>query len=113
MLDSILKSFTYFIFIFIDSYIYLRIFFREKILNKPLIDYSNFKKYFIAINSENHSVWEIGNLNWANDSGKGFVKLAIDSNQIEAKFMYVSNIKSKKYQLTDTNRFIIKHNQPI
>ncbi|MDA8890513.1 hypothetical protein N9I34_02515, partial [Gammaproteobacteria bacterium] len=61
MLDSLLKSFTYFIFIFIDSYIYLRIFFREKILNKPLIDYSNFKKYFIAINNENHSVWEIGN----------------------------------------------------
>jgi len=27
--------------------------------------------------------------------------------------MYVSNIKSKQYQLTDTNRFIIKHNQPI
>ena len=32
------------------------------------------------------------NLKWANGSGKGFVKLAIDSNQIEAKFMYVSNI---------------------
>ncbi|MDB9959724.1 alkaline phosphatase D family protein, partial [Gammaproteobacteria bacterium] len=53
------------------------------------------------------------NLKWANGSGKGFVKLAIDSNQIEAKFMYVSDIKSKQYQLTDTNRFIIKHNQPI
>ena len=53
------------------------------------------------------------NLKWANGSGKGFVKLVIDSNQIEAKFMYVSNIKSKQYQLTDTNRFIIKHNQPL
>ena len=53
------------------------------------------------------------NLKWANGSGKGFVKLTIDSNQIEAKFMYVSDIKSKQYQLTDTNRFIIKHNQPI
>ena len=61
MLDSLLKCFTFFIFIFIDSYIYLRIFFRENFFNKSLIESSNFKKYFIAINNENHSVWEIGN----------------------------------------------------
>jgi hypothetical protein len=61
MIDSLLKGFVYFIFIFIDSYIYLRIFFREKLFYKPLIEFSNFKKYFISIDKENHSVWEIGN----------------------------------------------------
>ena len=61
MIDSLLKGFVYFIFIFIDSYIYLRIFLREKLFHKPLIEFSNFKKYFISIDKENHSVWEIGN----------------------------------------------------
>ena len=53
------------------------------------------------------------NLKWANGSGKGFVKLTIDSNQIEAKFMYVSSIKSKQYKLIDNNRFKVTHNKPI
>ena len=61
MIDSLLKWFVYFIFIFIDSYIYLRIFLREKLFYKPLIEFSNFKKYFISIDKENHFVWEIGN----------------------------------------------------
>ena len=60
MLDLVLKVSTHFIFIFIDIYFNLRIFFREKFLNKPLIEFSNFKKYYITVNSERHSVWEIG-----------------------------------------------------
>ena len=60
MLDFFLKIFTYFIFIFIDSYIYLRIVFREKFRNKISIELSNFRKYYITINNEKHSVWEIG-----------------------------------------------------
>ena len=60
-MDFFLRGFTYFIFIFIDSYIYLRIFLREKLFHKPLIELSNFKKYFVTINNEDHSVWEIGN----------------------------------------------------
>ena len=61
MVDFFLKGFTYFIFIFIDSYVYLRIFLREKLFYKPLIELSNFRKYFVTINNEDHSVWEIGN----------------------------------------------------
>ena len=53
------------------------------------------------------------NLKWTNGTGKGFVKLAIDTNQIEAKFMYVSSIKSKQYKLIDNNRFKVTHNKPI
>ena len=53
------------------------------------------------------------NLKWTNGTGKGFVKLAIDTNQIEAKFMYVSSIKSKQYRLIDNNRFKVTHNKPI
>ncbi len=60
MLDFFLKIFTYLIFIIIDSYIYLRIIFREKFRNKILIELSNFRKYYITINNEKHSVWEIG-----------------------------------------------------
>jgi hypothetical protein len=60
MLDLVVKVSTHFIFIFIDIYFNLRIFFREKFLNKPLIEFSNFKKYYITVNSERHSVWEIG-----------------------------------------------------
>ena len=61
MVDFFLRGFTYFIFIFIDSYIYLRIFLREKFFYKPIIELSNFRKYFVTINNEDHSVWEIGN----------------------------------------------------
>lgn len=53
------------------------------------------------------------NLKWTNGSGKGFVKLTIESNQIEVKFMYVNTVKSRDYKLSDTHSFILKHNKPI
>ena len=53
------------------------------------------------------------NLKWTNGSGKGFVKLTIESNQIEAKFIYVNTVKSRDYKLSDTHSFTIKHNKPI
>ena len=53
------------------------------------------------------------NLKWTNGSGKGFVKLTIESNQIEAKFIYVNTVKSRDYKLSDTHSFKIKHNKPI
>ena len=53
------------------------------------------------------------NLKWTNGSGKGFVKLTIESNQIEVKFIYVNTVKSRDYKLSDTNSFTIKHNKPI
>ena len=78
--------------------------FRELVMNEKLITFGG-KAY--------PKFGQVVILAGGAGSGKGFVKLIIDSNQIEAKFMYVSDIKSKQYQLTDTNRFIIKHNQPI
>ena len=53
------------------------------------------------------------NLKWTNGSGKGFVKLTIESNQIEVKFIYVNTVKSRDYKLSDTHSFTIKHNKPI
>ena len=53
------------------------------------------------------------NLKWTNGSGKGFVKLSIESNQIEVKFIYVNTVKSRDYKPSDNNSFIIKHNKPI
>ena len=53
------------------------------------------------------------NLKWTNGSGKGFVKLTIESDQMEVKFIYVNTVKSRDYKLSDTNSFTIKHNKPI
>ena len=53
------------------------------------------------------------NIKWTNGSGKGFVKLTIESNQIEVKFIYVNTVKSRDYKLSDTHSFTIKHNKPI
>lgn len=52
-------------------------------------------------------------LKWTNGSNKGFVKLTITSDNIEAKFLYVSTVKSKDYYLIDNNQFVVKHNQPL
>jgi alkaline phosphatase D len=52
-------------------------------------------------------------LKWTNGSNKGFVKLTITSDNIEAKFLYVSTVKSKDYYLIDNNQFVLKHNQPL
>jgi alkaline phosphatase D len=53
------------------------------------------------------------NLKFTNGSGKGFVKLTINSNYIDTQFIYVSTIKSKDYKVLDNNRFRINHNKPI
>ena len=53
------------------------------------------------------------NLKWTNGSGKGFVKLTIEFNQIEVKFIYVNTVKSRDYKLSDTHSFTIMHNKPI
>ena len=52
-------------------------------------------------------------LKWTNGSNKGFVKLTITSDNIEAKFLYVSTVKSKDYYLIDNNQFVVRHNQPL
>ena len=52
-------------------------------------------------------------LKWTNGSNKGFVKLTITRDNIEAKFLYVSTVKSKDYYLIDNNQFEVRHNQPL
>ncbi len=52
-------------------------------------------------------------LKWTNGSNKGYVKLSITNDKIEAKFLYVSTVKSKEYNVIDNNKFIVRHNQPL
>ena len=58
---------TYIVFIFIDLYVYLRIFYREKLFNRPLIDQTPFKKLSINLSNACHSVYELGDLNASSD----------------------------------------------
>jgi alkaline phosphatase D len=53
------------------------------------------------------------NLKYANGSGKGFVQLTINSTHIDTKFVYVSTVKSKDYEVLDNNRFTINHKKPL
>ena len=52
-------------------------------------------------------------LKWANGLNKGYVKLTITRDNIKAKFLYVSTVKSKDYYLIDKNQFIVQHKRPI
>jgi len=53
------------------------------------------------------------NLKYANGSGKGFVQLTINSTHIDTKFVYVSTVKSKDYEVLDSNIFTINHKKPL
>lgn len=50
-------------FVFIDIYVHLCIFFRKTSLNKKL----NFREYFVSIDNENHAVCEIGDQDATSD----------------------------------------------
>lgn len=63
MLDKLLQIITYIVFIFIDLYIYLTIFYREILFNKPLIGKTPFKKSSINLSNSIHSIYELGDLN--------------------------------------------------
>ena len=52
-------------------------------------------------------------LKWTNGLNKGYVKLTITRDNIKAKFLYVSTVKSKDYYLIDKNQFIVQHKQPL
>ena len=60
ILDRLLSVFTHFVFIFIDTYIHLRITVRESIVSKPLINTIKFKKYFVLLDEAKHFVFELG-----------------------------------------------------
>ena len=55
ILDRLLSVFTHFVFIFIDTYIHLRITVRESIVSKPLINTTKFKKYFVLLDGATFS----------------------------------------------------------
>ena len=55
-LDRLLSILSYIVFVFIDIYINLRIFFRGTSSNKKL----NFKEYFVSIENDDHTISEIG-----------------------------------------------------
>ena len=57
------KYIAYFIFIFIDLYIYIKIFFREYFFYSPKINNIGFIKRFINIDGQNHKIYEFGNIN--------------------------------------------------
>ena len=63
MFDRILSIVTHFVFVFIDIYVHLCIFFRKTSLNKKL----NFREYFVSIDNENHAVCEIGDQDATSD----------------------------------------------
>ena len=52
-------------------------------------------------------------LKWTNGTNKGYVRLEITNLIIEAKFIYVSTVKSRNYKVIDQNTFIVKHKQPL
>ena len=83
MLDNLLKIISFIVFIFIDLYVYLRIFYREKLFNRPLINQTPFKKLSINLANAIHSVYELGDLNASSD--KTIVMIGgIPTNPIES-----------------------------
>ena len=63
MQDKLLQLIAYIVFIFIDLYIYLTIFFREKLFYTPLVDKTPFKKSLINLSNSVHSIYELGDPN--------------------------------------------------
>lgn len=83
MLDKLLQIITYIAFIFIDLYIYITIFYRERLFNRPLIHKTPFKKLSINLSNSIHSIYELGDLNAK--SNKTIVMVGgIPSNPIES-----------------------------
>ncbi len=59
---SIFKLFSRFLFVFIDIYIHVKIFFRERFFYTPYIDNINFKKSSLNIEGHAHDMYQIGDL---------------------------------------------------
>ena len=56
------KYIVYFIFIFIDLYIHIKIFFREYFFYSPKINNIEFIKRVINIEGQNHKIYEFGDI---------------------------------------------------
>ena len=65
---SIFKLICRFLFVFIDVYINLKIFFREYFFYTPYIDNIDFKKSSLNIEGQNHHVYQIGDLSASDEN---------------------------------------------
>ena len=65
---SIFKLICRFLFLFIDVYINLKIFFREYFFYTPYIDNIDFKKSSLNIEGQNHHVYQIGDLSASDEN---------------------------------------------
>ena len=62
---------------------------------------------------EDAFIQENRDLKWINGKNKGYVQLTISNEKIDAKYHYVSTVKSKKYEALQPIEFTINHNQPL
>ena len=85
-------------FVFIDIYVHLRIFFRETSLNKKL----NFREYFVSIDNESHAVCEIGDQDATSDKTLLLIG-GIPTNPIES----MSWLAEQLHKIDSTLRIII------
>ena len=98
LLDRILSILTFIVFVFIDIYINLRIFFRETSSIKRL----NFKEYFVSIGNEDHAVCEIGDHEATSDKTLLLIG-GIPTNPIES----MSWLAEQLHKIDSTLRIII------
>ena len=67
-MSIITKYVSYFIFIFIDLYIYIKIFFREYFFYSPKINKINFIKSVLTVDGLDHKIYEFGDINASNQN---------------------------------------------
>ena len=53
------------------------------------------------------------NVKWTDGKYKGYALLKLTKKAAKVSFIYVSTVKSKTYKVIDTNKFSLKHNEPI
>ena len=53
------------------------------------------------------------NVKWTEGKHKGYALLNLSKDKAEVSFIYVNTVKSKIYEATDSNKFIVKPNTPI
>ena len=53
------------------------------------------------------------NVKWTDGKYKGYSLLKLTKKAAKVSFIYVSTVKSKTYKVIDTNKFSLKHNEPI
>ena len=52
-------------------------------------------------------------MKWTEGKHKGYTLLKLTKDKSEVSFVYVNTVKSKIYEVIDTNKFNVKPNTPI